>query len=492
MVYPAAMKRLPWLMAAVLVAACGGSGSSSTPDASSNVDADPGVDSNPPRVPATRFDVQAMNIGIPGSGLTDGFAMHTSFASARYWTTTDLDGDGFLDVAHTADTAFSARVWDATGNPYWKVYAGSASGWATTAANWSVPKNGRAEGFYAAGITGGTGTEWTLLDMDGDKRLDLIQSVDPATNTVWDPQGVAHWKVFLGTSGGFAATPVSWRVPPSGTSAGFTAATMRSGTWQWVTIDVTRDGKPDLVQTADPVTGKVWDQASAPHWKVFENTGAGFATSPTLWTVPASGTLNGFRATSTANGVEQWATVDLDNDGRLDLVQTADTQTGTVWDPAGAPYWKMFRGTASGFEATPKSWRVPRSGLSDGFYMARADFDYRRWLLVDIDGDSDLDLVQTADTAFARRVWDATGNPYWKVFANTGNGFSEDLHRWPVPMGPTDGFAEATAALGNRNWFLADVDRDGYRDLVHTMNPATSQVWDATGAAYWKVYRGRP
>ena len=449
------------------------------------------TDASVPRVPATRFAMQAMNASVPGTGLAEGFAQASAFASARYWTTTDLDGDGYLDVAHTGDTAFTQRVWDATGNPYWKVYAGGASGWAATAANWPVPKNGRTDGFFAASATG-PGIEWNLVDLDGDKRLDLVHTMDPATSNVWDSTGVAHWKVYLGTASGFAATPSSWRVPASGTTPGFTSVRMNSGTWQWATIDITRDGKPDLVQTSDPINGKVWDSASAPHWKVFENTGSGFATSPTLWSVPASGTTNGFRTLTMSSGTEQWVTIDLDQDGKLDLVQTADTVTASVWDAAGAPYWKLFRGTPSGFEATPKTWRVPKSGLSDGFSMARSESSARRWLLVDIDGDDDVDLVQTGDTAFTRRVWDATGNPYWKVFANTRSGFSEDLHRWAVPMGPTDGYAEATFSSGNLNWFLADVDRDGYRDLVHTMNPATSQVWDATGASYWKVYRGQP
>ena len=448
-------------------------------------------DSSIPAVPATQFESQAMNATVPSSGLSDGFGQASAFSSYRYWSTLDLDGDGYFELVHTGDTAFTQRVWDATGNPYWKVYAGGASGWAATASNWPVPTNGRSDGFFAAGVTGAS-AEWTVFDMNGDKRLDLIHSADPATGSIWDASGTAHWKVYLGTTNGFATPAIAWRVPASGTTYGFNTVSMKSGNWHWTTMDITRDGKPDLVQTSDPVTGKVWDAASAAHWKVFENTGNGFATSPSLWTVPASGTVSGFRSPSYAIGVEHWVTVDLDNDGFLDLVQTADTGTNYVWDAAGAPYWKVFRGSATGFATSPKTWRVPKSGLVDGFYMARAETSYRHWVLVDIDSDSDLDLVQTSDTAFTRRVWDATGNPYWKVFRNTGDGFTDELHRWAVPMGPPDGFADAAMASGNLNWFVADIDRDGYRDLVHTMNPATSTVWDATGPSYWKVYRGKP
>jgi hypothetical protein len=481
------MKRLTVL--AAFLAACGGSDkSSSGPDA-----ADPMVDGSvTPRIPATHFDTTAVNFTVPSSGLAEGFARDFSFASQRYWNTTDLDGDGFLDIVHTGDTAFTTRVWDATGSPYWKVYAGNASGWSASAVNWPVSKNGRTEGFFATGATG-TGIDWVLVDVDGDKRRDLVHSLDPATGRVWDATGVPHWKVYMGMPNGFAATAVTWGVPQSGTTNGFTTPVLNSGALQWATLDVTGDGKADLVQTCDPVTGRVWDATNAPHWKVFANTGSGFATQATLFSVPSSGTFGGFDSMTVSAGVEQWVTVDLDHDGKLDIVQTADTATGTVWDAAGAPYWKLFRGTATGFEASPKNWRVPKSGLSDGFSMARSETTARRWLLVDLDGDDDLDLVQTGDTAFTRRVRDATGNPYWKVFANKGgDGFSEELYRWPVPLGPTDGFAETTISSGAFNWFLADVDHDGYRDLVHTMNPATSAAWDATGAAYWKVYRGKP
>src|SRR6188508_1631392 len=102
------MKHGAWLLAA-LAAACG-SGNGATPDASSTTDS-ASSDSNVPLVPATQFAAQAMNFAVPSSGLSDGFGLQTSFASYRYWTTTDLDGDGFLDVVHSADTAFTQRVW---------------------------------------------------------------------------------------------------------------------------------------------------------------------------------------------------------------------------------------------------------------------------------------------------------------------------------------------------------------------------------------------
>ena len=469
-----------------LLVACGGSNDADQrPDGSSKRPDAPDT----PFVPATHF-ADAENRKIPASGLPDGFGRAFSFTSYRYWDTFDVDGDGFLDIVHTGDTAFTARVWDAAGNPYWKVYAGDATGWSTAAHNYAVPKPALASGFYAVGVT--STPSWRVGDMNGDGRPDLVFPADPATNIVWDAAGAPHWKVFLGAASGFDATATAWAVPPSGTTAGFSTVVMSSGALQWVLLDITGDGKRDLIQTADPATGRVWDSASAPHWKVYANTGAGFATQATLWSVPPNGFAEGFSIVSSASGVRQWTLIDLDHDGHRDLVQTADTATGTVWDASGSPYWKLFRGTASGFTASSMTWRVPPSGLTDGFATAESNAAYRHWTLVDIDGDADLDLVQPGDTSFAQRTWDSTGAPYWKVFANTGDGFSLTLHRWNVPKGPTDGFYATEVSVGALDWFVADVDVDGYVDLVHTMNPTTSAAWDATGSAYWKVFRGQP
>ncbi|HEY8143844.1 MAG TPA: hypothetical protein VIG06_14265, partial [Kofleriaceae bacterium] len=116
----------------------------------------------------------------------------------------------------------------------------------------------------------------------------------------------------------------------------------------------------------------------------------------------------------------------------------------------------------------------------------------RRWWTIDIDGDRDLDLVQTGDVAHDQRVWDATGDPYWKVFRNQGSGFTSELHRWSVPTsGTADGFFAIGGAYES-NWSLLDADADGHPDLVQTEDPATGSVWDATASPYWKVFRGEP
>jgi hypothetical protein len=260
-----------------------------------------------------------------------------------------------------------------------------------------------------------------------------------------------------------------------------------------VTLDLDRDGRPDLIQTADPVTGRVWDETASPHWKVFLNEGPGFAAQATLWAVPPSGTSGGFFRVSATRVGGTWTLLDLDGDERLDLVQTEDPTTSEVWDAEGSPHWKVFAGGPAGFAATSTKWTVPPSGLPDGFWVAASDAPAREWKVLDLDGDGSLDLVQSGDTSHGYRVWDATGTPYWKLFRGDGDGFAVEPYRWPVPdSGTAEGFYAVDDEDGSAScWFTRDVDGDRRPDLIQTMDPATSRVWDATGTPYWKVFRGR-
>jgi hypothetical protein len=135
---------------------------------------------------------------------------------------------------------------------------------------------------------------------------------------------------------------------------------------------------------------------------------------------------------------------------------------------------------------------VPRSGLDDGFYAAGADTSYRHWSVLDIDGDGAADLVQSGDVSHPARIWDPSGEPYWKVFRNVGTGFDATLYRWSVPANGAEGYHASRATVSYDHWLTRDVDGDGLVDLVHTADPATGRIWDASASPYWKVYRGAP
>ncbi|NOU29045.1 MAG: hypothetical protein HOO96_14180, partial [Polyangiaceae bacterium] len=89
--------------------------------------------------------------------------------------------------------------------------------------------------------------------------------------------------------------------------------------------------------------GKVWGGDGAAYWKVYKNTGTGFATTATQWTLPALGTTEGYDQIAGYDGNTEWVTLDIDGDGKIDLVNTATLADGKVWGGDGAAYWKVHR-----------------------------------------------------------------------------------------------------------------------------------------------------
>ncbi len=224
-------------------------------------------------------------------------------------------------------------------------------------------------------------------------------------------------------------TPTQWTVPNVGgsyTQTGFNVAATNDGNKQWVTFDIDGDGLVELVQTADPTTGKVWGAGTAAQsWKVYKKDGWGFSQTPIIWPVPDSGHIDGFDSATGGGAGRQWVTLDLDGDGKPDLVQTSIPSANKVWGAGtSSPYWKLYRNLGAGFATTATNFAVPDGG-ADGFFAITSGSSNRYWTLLDLDGDARLDLVQTADPATGD-VWGAaplqrggtgkSSTPYWKVF----------------------------------------------------------------------------
>ena len=108
----------------------------------------------------------------------------------------------------------------------------------------------------------------------------------------------------------------------------------------WTTTDLDGDGKADLVQTEPPDGSGVWGGDAVAYGKIYKNIGSGFASAPTQWSVPMLGLAQGFQTTTAI----AWITMDLDGDGKADLVQTEPTDGSGVWGGDAAGYWKVFRG----------------------------------------------------------------------------------------------------------------------------------------------------
>jgi hypothetical protein len=316
--------------------------------------------------------------------------------------------------------------------------------------------------------------------------------MNPETGYVWDSAGDPYWNVYLNDGDGFASEATTWPVPESGTVAGFLLADRVSAPY-WVTVDMDGDDLPDLVQTSDPGSGAVvWSPSDAPYWRVFLNEGDGFAAEAEQWPVPEEGG-SGFYVTDL---YAEWSTFDLDGDGLVDLVRTTDPATNEVWDVAGSPYWLAFLNTGNGFDVEGSQWTVPDSDTSAGFHLPSITSAEWSWRTVDINGDGATDLVQSADpSVIGGYVWDASGNPYWKVFVNVGDGFDTSPLRWSVPdSGFPTGFADTDRSSGSAQWTTFDIDGDGDADLVQTADwsRAGATVWDPNGAPYWRVFLAEP
>ena len=115
-----------------------------------------------------------------------------------YATTMDLTGDGVNDLVLTFD-----QVDGDIGNDHWLVYKGGASGFSTTATEWSLPTiPGDFSGGAAFHLTSVTTSRWvgskslyyysTTMDLTGDGGSDLVLTFDQVDADI----GNAHWLVY--------------------------------------------------------------------------------------------------------------------------------------------------------------------------------------------------------------------------------------------------------------------------------------------------------
>ncbi|MGE0568178.1 MAG: T9SS type A sorting domain-containing protein [Bacteroidia bacterium] len=420
-----------------------------------------------------------------------------------------------------------------------------SQGFLTTPTNWSLPAGGHNVGghnfgFYAI-ADGGTpdpGNQgWSLIDINGDGKTDLVITCqgDGTYRDCFSPGANPYWKVYLNNGVGFSSSATNWPLPPnsgkflSAHDYGFNEISYAGSTSQWdqgwSTMDINGDNKPDLVIVCEG-TGtyrECYSPGANPYWKVYLNTGTGFSSSATNWTLPPytgtflSGHEYGVNAIASAGTPAQfnqgWSTMDINGDNKPDLVVVCEG-TGTYkecFSPGANPYWKVFLNNGSGFSTTATNWATPPnagkwlSGHDYGFNgiadAGSANISDQGWSLIDMDGDKKPEMVILCEgTGTYKDCFSPTSNSYWKVHQNTGTGFSSSATNWNLPnggkilSGHTYGFNEigynGTYDPNNQGWTVSDIDGDGKTDLIITSqgNGTYKDCFSPGSNPYWKVF----
>jgi hypothetical protein len=258
--------------------------------------------------------------------------------------TLDLTGDGTLDLVVT-----NACDNEGVGRDYWLVYPGGANGFGD-AEQWALPSYDalpltysdhfeNLSGSVSCGVDGG-GFLFATTDITGDGAVDLV------VTEACDEGGVGadRWLVHPGQDGGFGPA-IAWSLPadlvksaadpdPYERMAGEELC-VGGGVSRFATVDITRDGRPDLVFTDACDSGGV----GVEHWLVHPGEDGGFGTAA-VWALPDYDFLDmgdlepfgniGTPTTCQAGGRFAHATAQLAGSEALDMTVTDACDDGGI------------------------------------------------------------------------------------------------------------------------------------------------------------------
>jgi RHS repeat-associated protein len=377
---------------------------------------------------AQRFTWQA---GAPGFYSSSSWAPPADFTgrdggAPGGWNsglrTADLNGDGRLDLV---------QGWSNYGTLYRNAWLdGGGAGWLLDR-RWAPPP---IAGGYSV-FTGRDGSApygWNsglqIVDLDGNGRPDLVYGHN-GTRSAWLnrpdlcpslPTSMCAWTKAVGYvppadfTGRDAAVPGGW-------DGGMRFAELNG------------DGKPDLVQA--------WSNYGTIYQNVWLNTGTGWQPSSAFAFPPATAYLVFTKrdASSPAGRADGLQLVDVNGDGRADLVYAYKDATGSARN--------VWLNTGNGWSHSPAF--TPPVDFAGYFDSQRYDDGGVRW--TDLNADGKPDIVQGLTT----RV----GVVYRSAHLNTGKGWVADAAYAP----PLDIHYHQGGDKGVR---FIDVNGDGRPDIL--------------------------
>jgi len=376
-------------------------------------------------------------------------------------TIMDLTGDGFVDLLDVV-------------NGSWTLYRGGVGGFPATGVAWSHPSI--AQRIIDRQVTdpnqphGWLHTRYDTVDLTGDGIPD------------WVNAQVVPWQVYPGFvtpgGGGFRDTPLQFPAPTTYLHSEEQDRNVGGGAWTWARhtlVDVTGDGRPDLVMAPAPGTPLLPDGRYA--WRVYVNQGcagttcAGFAPAPLPY-FPAPVEPVRVDVRNAANSGVAQQLVDFTGDGLADLLVADNAAPGCYPHPCVWPDFcdwscvEVYANVGQGFAVEPTLIRL---GGNDNGQMSLTEVEASSvgatWQdLVDVNGDGLPDWV----TVCANQ---------WYVQLNTGGQLEPFATRnvlwcpegdtpWPGASGPI----RQTKPTGRHDTTvdLIDVDGDGLLDHVRT------------------------
>jgi hypothetical protein len=436
--------------------------------------------------PAVPFALPSI-VGAPSpafTALSDSVACATGTNKLTY-------GLAYMNADAFQDLVVTSACDDATvGVSVWLVYLGTATGFATAPVRFTLPPAPTPEG---------CATTNSIFDINGDLVPDYV-----VTTLCNDPTvGTSRWLFFAGSATGFAQTATPYPLPPGASSGAFATTGTTTSSCQGAAnapafqlFDINGDDIPDFVITQ--ACGNV--AIGTTDWQVYLGSATGAAQTSELFPLPTSPTvttgafagISGALSCSATVTVPQFALIDYDADGKLDMMVTATCSEATV----GTSAWLYYPNSGQGFAASPVTLGLPTvSGAATGSFTALSATGHcsngtgtPTYTLGDLNGDLRPDLILLADCANP-----ATGISYWELYLNETSGFASTVARFALPsalgasssaLAGFSGTAACTASPDRPAFTTTYLDDTTSLDLVVTSECGSALV----GESEWQVY----